>query len=226
MDASPQYQIIVGYGHIGCCAVYKNFSEEETVLGPVPTRIFGIGMHKTATTSLHHALKILGMESGHWENAHWAKAIWDEMTTWGRSHTLEKFYALCDLPIPLLYCELDKAYPGSKFILTVRNEQSWLNSVQNHWNHERNPFRGAWSTDPFTHKVHKLLYGQKGFDADVFLERYRRHNAEVREYFRDRPGDLLIMNMDPNPGWNGLCNFLSKPTPATPYPIKLVTRPR
>jgi len=215
---------VVNFGRIGCGAVYRNFGNEAIILDSLPTRIFGIGLHKTATTSLHHALRILGFDSAHWENAHWAKAIWEEMTTWGRSHTLERHYALCDLPIPLLYQQLDRAYPGSKFILTVRNETSWLQSVQNHWSHDHNRFRASWSTDPFTHKVHKLLYGQKGFDAEIFLARYRRHNAEVQEYFKDRPADLLVMDMDSNPGWNALCAFLERPIPAEPYPMKLVTR--
>ena len=45
-----------------------------------------------------------------------------------------------------------------------------------------------------------------------------------REYFKDRPGDLLVMDMDSNPGWNALCAFLERPIPAEPYPMKLVTR--
>jgi hypothetical protein len=215
---------VVNDGRIGCGTVYKNFGEEPIEIVPLPTRIFGIGMHKTATTSLHHALKILGFDSAHWQNAHWAKAIWDEMSAWEKSHTLEKHYALCDLPIPLLYEQLDRAYPGSKFILTLRNEDRWLQSVKNHWSHESNPWRATWSTDPFTHKVHKLLYGQKGFDAEIFLARYRRHNAEVLRYFQNRPEDLLIMDMDCNPGWTGLCEFLGKPVPSEEYPMKLVTR--
>ena len=214
---------VVNFGKIGCGTVFKNFGTDPFELQALPTRIFGIGMHKTATTSLHHALKILGIDSAHWKSAHWAKAIWEEMTTWGRSRTLEQHYALSDLPIPMLFKELDAAYPGSKFILTLRDESRWLKSVQNHWIHASNKFRWAWSTDPFTHKVHKLLYGQKGFDADIFLARYRRHNAEVLEYFKDRPGDLLIMDMD-RAGWPELCGFLQKPIPEVEYPQKYVTR--
>ena len=39
---------------------------ERFELKPVPTRIFGIGMHKTATTSFHKAFQILGFDSLHW----------------------------------------------------------------------------------------------------------------------------------------------------------------
>lgn len=215
---------VVNFGRFGEGIVFRNFDFSAPIqLGPLPTRIFGIGMHKTATTSLHKAMKLLGIDSAHWKTAHWAKAIWEEMLTAGRSNTLERNYALSDLPIPLLYKELDSAYPGSKFILTVRSETAWIESVQKHWSHQHNQFRGAWDTDPFTHRVHKLLYGQRNFDAELFLTRYRQHNREVVEYFRERQSDLLIMDMDAGAGWQELCGFLGRPLPRGPYPRAYAT---
>jgi Sulfotransferase domain len=212
---------VVNYGKIGCGTVYKNFGLEPIELAPLPTRIFGIGMHKTATTSLHHALQILGYDSAHWKNAHWAKAIWEEMHAWGRSATLERHYALSDLPITLLYEKLDKQYPGSKFILTIRDEERWIQSVRHHWS-KHNRFRSAWDNDPFSHRIHKALYGQKNFDEAIFRARYRRHNAEVRHYFQHRPDDLLIMDME-SAGWPEICAFLRKPIPAADYPNSFVS---
>jgi hypothetical protein len=214
---------IANFGKFGEGIVYRNFDLfnglfEPIQLYPLPTRIFGIGMHKTATTSLHTALTRLGLDSAHWKNAHWAKAIYNEMTTVGRSATLEKNYALCDLPIPLLFRKLDRAYPGSKFILTVRDEAKWLQAVRDHWSYDYNIYRKSWDTDPFTHRLHTLLYGQRGFDAELFLARYRRHNAEVLEYFRDRQDDLTVMNVDAGDGWPSLCKLLRQQIPAEPYP--------
>lgn len=188
-------------------------------LKPIPTRIFGIGMHKTATTSLHEALKILGFDSFHWGKGE-APLIWQEMISLGRSKTLEQWYALSDLPIPLLYKELDKAYPGSKFILTVRDENDWLKSVERLWSYERNATRKLWDIYPFSNHIHTVLYGTKDFNAAVFLERYRRHNREVKEYFKDRPLDLLVFDI-PAAGWyrwNELCWFLGVPVPDVPFP--------
>jgi len=212
---------VANNGNIGCGTVYRNFGNSPIVLKPLPTRIFGIGMHKTATTSLHNALKILGCDSGHWERPEWARAIWMEMQE-GRSRTLERHYAASDLPITILYKELDKAYPGSKFILTTRDEQKWLESVRKHWSYEHNEFRAFWDQSPFTHRLHKMVYGTRNFESDVFLDRYRAHNAEVREYFKQRPGDLLEMPMDAGAGWNALCSFLSRPIPAVLYPHSYV----
>jgi hypothetical protein len=205
---------IANFGAVGLGVVFKNMDWDSPIsIPPLPTRVFGIGMHKTATTSLHKALAHLGFDSAHWKSAHWAKAIWEEMQTWGRSLTLEKHYALCDLPFPMLFKALDVAYPGSKFILTLRNEEGWIDTVEKHWSHEFNPFRGAWDTDPFTHRCHTLLYGRRKFDRAIFLDRYRRHNAEVLQHFKDRPGDLLVMHMDNGAGWRELCGFLGRPVP-------------
>ena len=211
---------IANYGRIGCGTVYRNFSTEAIELNPLPTRIFGIGMHKTATTSLHLAMKLLNFDSAHWISAHWAKAIWLEMNQWGKSNTLEKSYHLCDLPIPMLFRELDKGYPGSKFILTTLDDEVWVEAARIHWS-PKNRFRAAWDSDPFSHQVHQALYGIRHFDRDVFLARYRKHNAEVREYFKDRPEDLLEMPMslgDSNAHWTALCSFVDRPIPSVSYP--------
>src|ERR1700722_3325739 len=215
---------VVNFGRFGEGIVFKNFGSEPIVLGPLPTRIFGIGLHKTCTTSLYTALGLLGFEAAHWEGPQWAKNIWLEMRA-GRSLTVEKCYAITDLPITLLYRELDKAYPGSKFILTVRDEAKWLDSVRRHWSYERNPWRATWDNEPaaFTHRIHHELYGQRHFDAEVFLARYRRHNAEVRDYFKGRYAeDFLVLEMEnPQSQWGPLCRFLDRPVPTVNYPVAM-----
>jgi Sulfotransferase domain len=208
---------IANAGRIGCGVVYKNFGRDPIEILPVPTRIFGIGMHKTATTSLARALEVLGYDTAHWKNAHWAKAIWEEMKARGSSPTLERSYALCDLPIPLLFRELDAAYPESKFILTLRTEDSWIESVRTHWS-DKNPWRAQWDTDPFTHRIHRELYSGIRFNEPVMRERFRRHNADVLEHFKDRPQNLLVMNMSAGAGWYELCGFLRRVIPDGPYP--------
>lgn len=218
VDKSTIGKLVVNDGVVGCGQVVRNFDyfDHSIVvdLKPVPTRIFGIGLHKTGTASLHKAFKILGYDAWHWTSAHAAKAIWQEMQT-GRSPVLERWHALCDLPLPLLYQDLDRAYPGSKFILTVRDEPEWLSSVEKHFDPAFNVFRRGWDTDPFSHRVHRLLYGRKDFDAEVMRARYRRHNAEVREYFANRPGDLLVKSTYE---WDDLCRFLECLVPDVAYP--------
>jgi hypothetical protein len=210
---------VANAGKVGCGVVYRNYEGGPVEVGPLPSRVFGVGMHKTATVSLHKAFEALGIRSAHWPSAHWAKAVYREMNEVGRSATLEKVYAACDLPLTLLYQQLDKAYPGSKFVLTVRDEDKWVESVRKHWNPATNPFRDQWDTDPFTHRVHQVLYGRQDFDAETMLARYRRHNQEVRDYFRGRPQDLLVMDFDQGAGWYELCGFLKLPLPKPKRPF-------
>lgn len=208
---------VVNNGVFGCGTVYRNFSDAPIDILPVPTRVFGIGFQRTATTSLHEAFGILGMDSAHWLSGDWALAIWREMHRWGKSHTLERHYALCDNPIPLLYRELDKAYPGSRFVLTVREPGAWVRSVERLWSYEHNPQRWTWDVDRFSHRVHAITYGQSTFDADVFLKRYLRHNAEAKEYFAGRD-DFLLLDPGEDDGWDRLCGFLGSPVPDVPFP--------
>lgn len=212
----------VNGNNYGCGVVWRNFDFINPIqLSPLPNRIFGIGLHKTATTSLHHAFKILGFDSWHWSSAHTAKAIWREMNNQGYSTILERYYCLCDLPIPLLYEKLDKAYPGSKFILTIRKE--WLNSIRKHWDFNFNRFRSAWATDPFTNQIHKVLYGQEHFDEKVFTQRYEAHNYNVLDYFKHRPNDLLVLEPNGDDTWSKLCKFLNLPVPSVSYPTSYVS---
>lgn len=217
-----QAQTVLNNGKIGCGTVYRNFSTTPIEIEPVPTRIFGIGLHKTATSSLHKAFQTFGFDSLHWGTNKKAWRIWNEMNNIGRSTVIERNYSLCDLPIPMLYLKLDLAYPNSKYILTIRDESSWLKSVEGLFDPKRNPWYD-WDKQPYSHQIHEALYGRKDFDADTFLATYRRHNSQVMEYFKDRPDDLLVMNMDNGAGWEGLCAFLNQPVPSVPYPKEFVT---
>ena len=220
---------VVNDGKFGCGFVFRNLGlgplEPPIELKTLPTRVFGIGLQRTATTSLHRAFEILDYDSFHWNSGNLARDIWDEMNQFGRSRTLEQWYALCDTPIPLLYKQLDTAYPGSKFILTITNEDKWLESMERLWNPKTNPNRWEWDVYPFTNRIHRALYGQTEFDREVMLARYRKHNADVIAYFKDRPSDLLVMDMDfgwplkGGAGWRELCRFLDKPIPSVPYPF-------
>lgn len=213
---------LVNYGNIGCGVAYKNFSDVPATIKPIPTRVFGIGLHKTATSSLHKAFQILGFDSLHWGKGE-APKVWNEMNSYGASRTLEKFYAASDLPIPLLYQKLDKAYSNSKFILTIRDEIKWLKSVAGLYDPNINPTRWVWDKYPITNNLHRTLYGRIDFDPETMLARYRQHNAEVIDYFRGRE-DLLIMDMETGAGWGDLCKFLDQPVPNMSYPREYITK--
>jgi hypothetical protein len=210
---------VVNGGRVGCGTVYRNFNSIPIHVQPYPTRVFGIGMHKTGTTSLCKALKVLGFSCKHWESAHWAKKIYYDLMEKGSSVTMEQTMAVTDLPIGLFYRELDQSYPGSKFILTVRKEDEWLESVEKHFS-PSNCYYPTWDHDPFSHRLHLFVYGRRKFDKDVFLHRYRQHNFEVKDYFKDK-ANLLVTEL--NHDWHELCGFLGARLPSVPFPKENVT---
>lgn len=216
-ETEKAHDTVSNYGNIGCGRVYRNFDSRPINLDALPTRIFGLGFQRTGTSSLHAAFERLGFDSGHWRSADWARQIWWDMNKWGRSYTLERDYALSDNPIPMLYEKLDKAYPGSKFILTVRDEDEWIRSAEKFWTYEGNSNRWTWDVDCFSHKMHGIVYGTSEFDEQIFRERYRRHNAEVMQYFRRR-SDFLRLDIKPGMSMAPLSRFLDLPEISEPFP--------
>jgi hypothetical protein len=123
----------------------------------------------------------------------------------------ERFDAFQDNPWPMLYREMDERYPGSRFILTVRPSDRWIRSVVKHFGKTDEPMR-EWIYGPGC--------GHPCGNEDVYIERYERHNAQVAEYFRDRPADLLTLDITSGDGWELLCPFLGQEIPAVPFPCE------
>jgi hypothetical protein len=83
-----------------------------------PSKIFGIGLSRTGTTSLHAALGILGYRSIHYPQLDRLYELVDDHD------------AASDTPVACSYRQLDARYPGSRFILTVRDFRAWLESTR------------------------------------------------------------------------------------------------
>ena len=172
------------------------------VKGP---KIFCIGFHKTGTSSLALALERLGYRVTGPNGVHDPEIARNVLPMVQR--LVSEFDAFQDNPWPIVYRHLDQAYPGSKFILTLREPSAWLRSAVNHFGAEETPMR-------------KWIYGvgaPRGHE-DVYLRRYTGHNAEVMQHFRDRPQDLLVMDLARGDGWPELCSFLGRDVPDVPFP--------
>jgi hypothetical protein len=179
-------------------------------------KIFGIGLSKTGTTSLANALQILGYRTR--DNMGVSEYTAGDLSSLDLD-VVQAFEALTDTPIPSFYRELDAKFPGSKFILTVRDADGWLTSCKKQF------------TQSFAERqtnAHKRLfldlYGTDVFDEERFASGYDRFVRGVHEYFRHRPGDLITINVAAGEGWGKLCPFLGRPVPDTPFPKANVTR--
>ncbi len=176
-------------------------------LGGVPKRpkVFGIGFHKTGTSSLAAALRILGYRVtgpdgvGNPDIAETALPMALKLA--------RKFDAFQDNPWPILFREMDAAFPGSRFVLTVRDLDQWYASALGHFGERSTPMR-------------EWIYGagSPAGNRERYLSRHEKHMRDVAEYFTDRPGDLLVLRITEGEGWEQLCPFLGYPLPQAAFP--------
>lgn len=181
-------------------------------MAPAPRpKVFCIGFQKTGTTSLYAALERLGYRTAAVAGRDWTAA---RLAAEGAAlciETARDFDAAQDMPWPVFFRELDAAYPGSKFILTVRDPESWFTSIEGHFGaHEGEMQAFVYGRDAAAPAGNKARY----------LETLRRHEAAVRAHFVERPADLLVMDLEAGDGWAELCAFLGAPVPAGPFPMR------
>lgn len=175
-------------------------------------RVFGIGLSRTGTTSLCGALGVLGYTSAH--NPDPTGFLRGDFSLFEGAYD-----AGSDISVAAFYRELDEAFPGSLFVLTLRDAEAWLRSVVVHFaNLPKNSTGGARGV------VRERVYGTHWPTPEQFLASYKRHIAEVAQYFDGRP-DLLVMDVTKGEGWDQLCGFLGVPIPDVPFPKSNATTP-
>jgi hypothetical protein len=167
--------------------------------------------------SLIAALEILGWRAKHFPYVHFrwgrlgAALGFDELRLARRD--LEAYDAFADTPVIGCYKQLDLEFPGSKFILTTRDKEAWLGSC------ERFPrFGASYKPDRQVLALRRRIYGVDRYDRTAFSLAYDRHVADVRQYLRDRPDDLLELDVCGGEGWERLCPFLGLEQPDVPFP--------
>ncbi|NJL54786.1 hypothetical protein HC928_06025 [bacterium] len=167
----------------------------------VASKVLGIGLSKTGTTSLCTALNLLGIPTIHLPP---------------NLEIIEHFDGAVDITVAVAYRFLDRRYPGAKFILTVRELESWLRSSQSQ--QERAIVMNQGNVPKWIEAAVRQCYGQWQFDSVLWRTTYERHLAEVKEYFRGRESDLLVLDICGGQGWQELHSFLNCEVPLIPFP--------
>ena len=154
-------------------------------------KVFAVGFAKCATTSLHALFLSLGLPSFHGIG-------WRSCNSFQLLRTFDCFSD----GIPKDLEKLDRLFPGSKFVLQVRDLQSWVYSRLGHI--ERSKKRGNYRVLPD--------WDTTDYAVRSWILMRNRHHLFVQEYFADRPHDLLIVNFvsDPSAGTR-VANFLGFP---------------
>ena len=180
-------------------------------------RVFGLGLSRTGTTSLGHALSTLGIRTIHYPS----DARTRQQLRGGdyRLDILERFRGVVDTPVVPFYAQFDRHYPGSKFILTVRDRKPWLASVRALWKRDKEAFIPNADVLDYRHFVRAAVYGTLSFNEDRLDFVYETHVRNVLDYFRGRQTDLLVLDICAGEGWDKLCPFLDAAVPDVPFPV-------
>ncbi|MFF8690998.1 sulfotransferase family protein [Streptomyces sp. NPDC015144] len=197
----------------------------ERVRTPHRPKVFGLGLPRTGTRSLRSALHLLGYDVAHYPVD---RPSLDTLVRGdARFPLLEHYDGLVDAAAIPCFRELDAVHRGAKFILTIRDKESWLASLEKNWPDTTAPGSPCGPDDDARnaarrtrHLLREAVYGCHAFDAGRLSRVYDAHLAAVRQHFDGRPGDLLVLDIAGGEGWNRLAPFLGVPAPARPFPTE------
>lgn len=167
-------------------------------------KIFGIGLGRTGTKSLAKAMAIMGCKA-----KHGIRYVDD----------IVEYDFVNDIAVSWRFDFLDYVYPGSKFILTIRDFDDWMKASK-YYSEKRRVTREKPRGKLRRLENRYMLFKTVFFEYDKFKNGYEDFHNKVFEHFKDREEDLLVMNIVNGDGWEKLCKFLRKEIPDIPFPHK------
>ncbi|KNC97027.1 uncharacterized protein SPPG_07427 [Spizellomyces punctatus DAOM BR117] len=196
----------------------------------MPLEIIGAGFGRTGTKSLQLALQQLGFPCYHmteaiqhptdfavWTDAHDGKQV--DLT-----QIFNKYTATLDWPACDFWKELMEVYPNAKVILSVRDADTWYESVRETVYKLNMLPRSIIQNYPDIVNVNEYcqhsIWGLGGNFKGQF-----ENPAIAKKIFRDRleevkrsvPSEKLLV-FEVSQGWEPLCKFLERPVPNEPFP--------
>jgi len=187
-------------------------------------KIFCIGLNKTGTTSLKKEMAHQGYLIGNQRQAEllfddWVKRDFSRLIKYCRT---AQFFQDAPFSYPYTYIAVDQYFKDSKFILTIRDDaEEWYNSLIRF----HSKIWGDGKMPPTAEDLKKANYVYVGFpyhsrihvnnvtednlyDKDILIDYYNTHNKNVKDYFRYRPNDLLVINLKEKDSYSRFCDFL------------------
>lgn len=187
--------------------------------------VIGAGVGRTGTYSLKVALERLGFGPCHHmesvlENPPHHVPLWAAAARgapdWNSAYA--GFASAVDWPTASFWRELAAANPAAKFVLTVRDTESWIGSFsqtiqQLMAGRDKAPPHML----PFLDMAEAVLGKAGFFAAQDQAALAKAFNAHTEAVTAGLPANRLLV-YEVAQGWPPLCAFLDKPEPAEPFP--------
>ncbi len=190
--------------------------------------LIGAGFGRTGTLSQKLALETLGIgpcyhmfevvaNPAHVEN--WNVAARGGSIDW--EDLFRDYRATVDWPGCRFWRELTERYPESKVLLSVRNAESWYESVHETIYQAMTRPHPEGTPQVLIHQrnmanqiVLEETFGGRFLDRGYAIEVFEAHNRAVQDAIP--PEKLLIYEV--KEGWEPLCAFLDRPIPNESFP--------
>ena len=170
-------------------------------------KVIGIGLPKTATSSLAVVLTNNGIPTIHFGSPECDEIRQKMYKGIYKFNTLENYIGVTNA-FEMVFPQIDNEYQNSKFIYTIRDKEAWMKSIESHWERMiNNPL-----ASPMKVHHHLITFGTYLFNKDRFSYVYDMHFNMVKEYFKYRQQDLLVIDITIDKDYvNTVCNFLEIP---------------
>lgn len=188
----------------------------------MPLKVIGAGLGRTATFSMKFALEHLGLGPCYHMSEVFAGArrnipLWldvvDGKPDWDT--IFDGYQSTTDYPACSYWRELADYYPAAKVVLTVRDADSWFDSVSETIFSEQ--MQGSLAGSPVEAMMKGVIFdafGGRVKDRAFMTDWFERRNQKVIDSLP--PERLLVYS--PREGWEPLCSFLGFPVPDEPFP--------
>ena len=185
-------------------------------------QVIGAGLGRTATFSMKFALEHVGLGPCYHMSEVFAGArrnipLWVDVVN-GRPDwdtIFDGFQSTTDYPACTFWRELADYYPNAKVVLTVRDPDSWFDSVSQTIFSEQ--MQGSLAGSPAEAMMRGAVldaFGDRLNDRAFMTDWFERRNQTVIDALP--PERLLVYS--PREGWEPLCSFLGVPVPDGPFP--------
>lgn len=185
-------------------------------------KVIGAGLGRTATFSLKFALEHLGFGPCYHMSEVFAGArrnvpLWLETIRGAPNwHAIfDGFQATTDYPACTYWRELAEFYPQAKVILTVRDPDTWFDSVsETIFSPRMQASLGGTPAEAMMNGAIFEAFEGRVDDRAFMTDWFSRRNQRVIDGL---PRERLLV-FSPKEGWEPLCSFLDAPVPDSLFP--------